>query len=86
MTTSEWVKPGIYAAVVGTDAALVPVCLQMSREDPYRVAKLAAIAEATTYGRREAPMGAGWATVPGSGAHDRDPAQARMEGLDLEAA
>jgi pimeloyl-ACP methyl ester carboxylesterase len=67
-------------------AALVPVCLQISQDDPDRVAKLATITEATTYQRRDAVMAAGWATVPGAEAADRDLAQACIEVLDLEAA
>ena len=67
-------------------AALVPICLQISQDDPDRMAKMATITEATTYQRRDAVMEAGWATVPGAEAPDRDLAQACIEGLDLEAA
>ncbi len=67
-------------------AALVPICLQISQDDPDRTAKLATITEAISYQRRDAVMEAGWATIPGSEAPNRDLAQACIEVLDLEAA
>lgn len=66
-------------------AALVPVCLDMSRTDNERAAKLATIREAATYKRRDAVMATGWATVPGSDAPNRDLAMACIEGLELDA-
>ena len=117
MTTPEWLKPGVYGAVIGAVAvmivgfswggwmtggganelaadrahdeviaALVPLCLQITQNDPDRTAKMATITEATTYQRRDAVMAAGWARVPGADAPNRDLAQACMVGLDLEAA
>ena len=73
-------------AVAPVVAALVPICLQISQDDPERIAKLATITEATTYQRRDAVMEAGWATVPGAEAPNRDLAQACIAVLDLEAA
>ena len=67
-------------------AALVPICLQISQDDPERTTKLATITEASTYQRRDAVMAAGWATVPGADAPNRDLAQACIQGLNLEAA
>ena len=67
-------------------SALAPICLQISQEDPERAAKLVTITEASTYQRRDAVMEAGWATVPGSEAPNRDLAQACIQGLNLEAA
>ncbi|WP_037284227.1 hypothetical protein [Rubellimicrobium mesophilum] len=67
-------------------AALVPICLQISQDDPERASKLATITEATTYQRRDAVMAAGWATVPGAEEPNRDLAQACMKGLNLDAA
>ncbi|WP_225027104.1 hypothetical protein [Xinfangfangia pollutisoli] len=64
-------------------AAMVPVCLEMARTDPARAAKLEKIKAATTYQRRDAVMEAGWATVPGSDAPDRDIAQACLAKLEL---
>lgn len=116
MNTPEWLKPGIYGAVVGAVfisvagfswggwmtrsganqmasamahddviAALTPVCLNLSRTDIDRIAKLAIIREAVSFKRRDAVMETGWATVPGSEAPDRDLAQACMEALELDA-
>ena len=67
-------------------SALVPICLQISQDDPERTTKLASITEATTYQRRDAVMAAGWATVPGAHEPNRDLAQACLKGLNLDAA
>ncbi|WP_372892973.1 hypothetical protein [Rhodosalinus sp.] len=113
MTTPDWLKPGIYGAVMGavfvgvvgftwggwvtggtaTDramamshdevvASMVPVCLDMARSDPARADKLATIRAAASYRQRSALMDAGWATVPGRDAPDRDIAQACLAALD----
>ncbi|NKX44468.1 hypothetical protein [Roseicyclus persicicus] len=65
-------------------ASMVPVCLQMARSDPARADKLAAIRAAPTYQRRDALMTAGWATMPGTDAPDRDLAQACLAALDVD--
>ena len=114
MNSPEWIKPGIYGALIGAAlvgavgftwggwvtsqtshdraivmargdvvAAMVPVCLGMSQADPQRSAKMETIRAAASYQRREALMAAGWATVPGSDAPDRDIAQACLEKLEL---
>jgi alpha/beta superfamily hydrolase len=114
MNTPEWLKPGIYGALMGaafvsvvgfswggwvTDgtasdramtmsrndvvASMVPVCLDMARSDPARVDKLEMIRATATYQRRDALMTAGWATVPGTDAPNRDIAQACLKELDL---
>jgi len=116
MTTPEWLKPGIYGALLGAAfvgivgfswggwmtgssaekmagemaedrviAALVPVCLDMSRADSERVAKLATIRETPSFKRRDAVMETGWATMPGSDGPNRDLAKACIESLDLDA-
>lgn len=117
MNTPEWIKPGIYGALVGAAtlsivgftwggwvtggtaqdramamshddvvAAMVPVCLDIARIDPDRVAKLGTILDASTlFQRRDALMKAGWATVPGTEAPDRDLAQACLSSLDVDA-
>ncbi len=116
MTPPEWLKPGIYGALIGAAfvgivgfswggwmtgsgaekmatemaqdsviAALVPFCLDMSRTDNERIAKLATIREASSFQRRDAVMETGWATMPGSDGPNRDLAQACIEGLDLNA-
>lgn len=114
MNTPEWLKPGIYGALIGAVfvgvvgftwggwvtggtaddratamahddvlAAMVPVCLEMARTDPERAEKLRTIRAASTYQRRDAVMGAGWATVPGAEAPDRDIAQSCLTALEL---
>lgn len=116
MTTPEWVKPGIYGAIVGAAfvgivgfswggwvtggsasemasalaedeviAAFVPFCVDMSRTDNERMAKLATIRDATSYKRRDAVMATGWATMPGADAPNRNLAQACLADLDIEA-
>ncbi|PVB62081.1 hypothetical protein [Labrenzia sp. 011] len=65
-------------------AALVPVCVDISRADADRVTKLAVIREASTYKRRDALMEAGWATVPGAEAPSRDLAKACLTALELD--
>jgi hypothetical protein len=65
-------------------AALVPVCVDMSRVDTDREAKLATIRDASNDSQREAVMDAGWATVPGAERPDHDLAQACMAALDLD--
>ena len=66
-------------------AAMVPVSLDMAQADPDRVAKLAVIRDTQTYQRRNALMEAGWATVLGAEAPDRDIAQACLASLDVDA-
>ena len=85
MTDSSANKMADEMAQEGVIAALVPVCLDMSRTDSERIAKLATIKAATSFKRRDAVMETGWATVPGSEAPNRDLAQACIEGLDLDA-
>lgn len=63
-------------------AALVPVCVDLARNDVDREAKLATIREAASYKRRDAVMDAGWATVPGADAPSRDLAQACIPELE----
>ncbi|MGB3315295.1 MAG: hypothetical protein WBB85_12850 [Albidovulum sp.] len=66
-------------------AALTPVCIDMSRVDPDRIAKLATINSAASYKQRDAVIAAGWATVPGTETANRDLAQACMAALKLDA-
>ncbi len=115
MNTREWLKPGIYGALIGAVfvgvvgftwggwvtggtandramamsrddvvASMVPVCLDMARSDPSRADKMETIRDASTYQRRDAVMAAGWATVPGADAPDRDIAQACLAALDVD--
>lgn len=114
MKTPEWLKPGIYGALIGAVcvgivgftwggwvtggtanaramamsrndvvASMVPVCLNLARADPALADKLATIRATSTYRQRDAVMAAGWATVPGIEAPDRDIAQACLAALEL---
>ncbi|AJE47506.1 MULTISPECIES: hypothetical protein [Celeribacter] len=67
-------------------AAMVPICLDMARTDPERAEKFATIRAASSYQRRDALMKAGWATVPGTEAPNRDIAQACLASLDVDGA
>ncbi len=64
-------------------AAMVPVCLDMARTDPERMAKMATIRTASTYQQSTALMEAGWATMPGRDAPDREIARACLSALEL---
>ena len=114
MKTLEWLKPGLYGALIGAAfvsvvgfswggwvtggtandramamsrdnvvASMVPVCLDMARSDPARADKMEKIRPASTYQWRDALMTAGWATMPGTDAPDRDIAEACLKELDL---
>ena len=64
-------------------AALVPVCLEKSRSDIDRMAKLATITEASNYKRGNAMMESGWATPPGMDKPSRDLADACVTAMEL---
>ncbi len=112
MTTPEWLKPGLYGAVVGAVAlaivgfswggwvtggtatrmssdlarlevvaALVPICVEQSKQDPQVVETLAQLKDASSYQRSDMLMKAGWATMPGSSDPNRRVASACMEAL-----
>lgn len=85
MTGSSANKMAISLAQDDVIGALVPICIDQSRTDAQRLAKLETIRNASTFKRRDAVMDTGWATVPGSDAPNRELAQACIEGLDLDA-
>ena len=62
-------------------AALVPICVEQSRQDPRLTATLADLQAATSYKRRVMLMEAGWATMPGSSEPNRNVASACMDEL-----
>ena len=47
-------------------AALVPICLEQSKQDPKVIETLAKIKAASSYQRNAMVIDAGWATMPGS--------------------
>ncbi len=65
-------------------AALVPICLEQSRQDPRLAQQLTALEEAKSYRRRDIVMESGWATMPGAEDPDRAVASACMERLAAE--
>ena len=112
MKIPNWLKPGIYGAVVGAlvlttvgfawggwvtgataqkmasnearsavIAALVPICVEQSSQDPKVVDTLARLKDTSSYQRSEMLMRTGWATMPGSSDPDRDVARACMGAL-----
>jgi len=62
-------------------AALVPICIQQSSQDPQLVATLAKLKDASSYQRSDMLMKAGWATMPGASDPDRKVASACMKVL-----
>jgi len=62
-------------------AALVPICLEQSKQDPQVVATLADLKDASSYKRSDMLMKAGWATMPGSNDPNRQVASACVEKL-----
>ena len=62
-------------------AALVPVCLDISKRDPQVAIKVASLKDAKSYDRDDMVMKAGWATMPGALEPDRRIAAACAEKL-----
>jgi len=69
------------AAVI---AALAPICVEQSRQDPAAAATLAKLKDTSKYQRSDVLMDAGWATMPGSDGPVRAVASACMEKLAAE--
>ena len=62
-------------------AALVPVCVDLSKRDPQLAMKTAGLKSAKSYERDDLVMKAGWATMPGGMEPDRRVAAACVEKL-----
>ncbi len=62
-------------------AALVPICVEQSRQDPQVAETLAQLKAASSYQRSGMLMKAGWATMPGSTDPNRNVASACIEKL-----
>lgn len=62
-------------------AALVPICVEQSKQDPQLGATLAKLQAASQYQRGNMLMETGWATMPGSDDANRAVASACMEKL-----
>ena len=65
-------------------AALVPVCIELSKQDPRLVATLAELKDASSYKRADMLMKAGWATMPGTDEPNRYVANACMTKLEAQ--
>lgn len=62
-------------------AALMPICIEQSKQDPQADATLAKMKAAGYFERGEILMKAGWATMPGSSDPNRTVATACLEML-----
>ena len=62
-------------------AALVPICLQQSSQDPQVVERVAKLKTASSYQRSDMVMQIGWATMPGSTDPNRQVASACVDKL-----
>jgi len=62
-------------------AALVPICVEQSAQDPKAVETLARLKDTSSYQRSDMLMKTGWATMPGSSDPQRDVARACMGAL-----
>ena len=62
-------------------AALVPICLDQSKQDPQSIETLALLKAASSYERSGMLMKAGWATMPGSTDPNNGVARACIEKL-----
>ncbi|MCP1337785.1 hypothetical protein [Futiania mangrovi] len=62
-------------------AALVPICVVQSEQDPQMQETMANMKAARTYERDDMLMKAGWATMPGSAEPNRAVASACMDRL-----
>jgi len=65
-------------------AALVPICIDQSSQDPQAIATLALLKEASSYKRSDLLMKAGWATMPGSSDPNRQVAAGCIEILEAQ--
>ena len=62
-------------------AALVPICVEQSSQDPQVVDTLAQLKDTSSYKRSDLLKETGWATMPGSSDPDRDVVRACLEVL-----
>lgn len=62
-------------------AALVPICLEKSKQDPMVTQTMAKLKDAASYNRSSLLMKTGWATMPGSDEPNRGVATACMDQL-----
>jgi len=65
-------------------AALAPICVEQSKQDPQVAETLAQLRDAGNWQRSDMLMKAGWATMPGSSDPNREVARACMETLTAQ--
>lgn len=65
-------------------AALVPICIEQSKQDPQAAKTLSELKLANSYDRTNMLMSAGWATMPGSSDPNRGVASACVDRLAAE--
>ena len=86
-TWGGWVTSGAAKEMASNQAqlevvaALMPICIEQSKQDPQADVTLAQMKEAGYFERGEILMKAGWATMPGSSDPDRTVATACLEKL-----
>jgi dienelactone hydrolase len=84
VTNSTAEKMGSQMARLEVVAALVPICIEQSKQDPQAARTLAQLKDASGYKRTDILMDAGWATMPGSSDANRIVANACMEKLTAQ--
>jgi len=86
-TWGGWVTAGTATKLASeqgrTDviAALVPICVEQSKQDPLAYQMLAQMKDVNSYQRNDLLIAAGWATMPGSTDPDRNVVKACMDQL-----
>ncbi len=81
MTTGKAMKMVANQARLEVVAALLPICIEQSEQDPQVVETLAQLKDASAFQRNDVLMKAGWATMPGSNEPNRAVANACMKEL-----
>lgn len=86
-TAGGWVTESKAEVVANEQAraevseALLPICLELSKMDDERMAKIEKIRAKPSYQRTDELMSAGWTTMPGTETSDRRVATACLEAL-----
>lgn len=84
MTSSKAMQLASSQANLEVLAALVPICMEQSKQDPQVTETLAQLKQADYYRRSDMLMKAGWATMPGSSDPNSRLASACMEKLAVQ--
>lgn len=84
MTTESAQRMASNTARLEVVSALVPICIEQSKQDPQAAKTLAELKSVRSYERTNLLMSAGWATMPGSSDPNRAVANACVERLAAE--